>query len=60
MEETLQKLLLFPPFPPPVTPLSDAQYDEGIRAQIAAMNKMGEKSLVAKTSGGESALDVSR
>jgi hypothetical protein len=43
MDELLPKLLLFPPHPPPKHPLTDAQYDEGIKAQIDVVAKMPAK-----------------
>lgn len=59
MDDLLPKLLAFPPHPPPQTPLSDFQYDEGIRNQISTVGKIPEKNLLPQTSGGENALDVS-
>jgi COP9 signalosome complex subunit 3 len=59
MDTLLSRMLTFPPHPPPQIPLSDQQYDEGIKAQIDIMRKMTEKNLLQSTSGGESPLDVS-
>jgi len=59
MDDLLPKLLSFPPHPPPKVPLSDASYDEGIKAQIATVGKISEGKLLQQTSGGENALDVS-
>lgn len=59
MDDLLPKLLTFPPHPPPHSPLSDASYDEGIKAQISVVRKLSEKNLLQHTSGGESSLDVS-
>jgi COP9 signalosome complex subunit 3 len=59
MDELLPKLLAFPPHPPPKTPISDAQYDEGIKSQISAVSKISDKHLLQQTSGGENVLDVS-
>lgn len=59
MDDLLQKLLTFPPHPPPKNPLSDSAYEDGIKSQIAAAGKISEKNLLLSTSGGESPLDVS-
>lgn len=59
MDELLPKLLAFPPHPPPPTPLSDSQYDAGIKSHIAALERISEKSLVQSTPSGATALDVS-
>jgi COP9 signalosome complex subunit 3 len=59
MDELLQKLLVFPPHPPPQTPLSDHAYDEGIKAQHKTLKDLSESKLLAQTSSGESILDVS-
>lgn len=58
MADLLQKLLSFPPHPPPAKPLSDQAYDEGIREQIDVVGKLSESKLLQQTSGGEHALDV--
>lgn len=60
MDELLQKLLAFPKHPPPKTPISDNQYDEGIKGQIRMLEKMSPRSLLQSTAGGEKVLDVSR
>ena len=59
MDSLLPQLLAFPPHPTPQPPLSDAAYDEGIRAQISTLKKLSEKNLLQHTSGGESPLNVS-
>lgn len=59
MDELLPKLLTFPPHPPPQNPLSDGNYEDGIKAQISAVRKISEKNLLHQTSGGESPLNVS-
>lgn len=58
MDDILPKLLVFPPHPPPLTPLSDSAYDEGIKAQIASVKSISENKLVQKTSSGENVLEV--
>lgn len=58
MDDILSKLLSFPPHPPPITPLSDQQYDEGIREQIEAVKRISDAKLLQETSGGEHVLDV--
>lgn len=58
MDNALSKLLSFPPHPPPPNPLSDHQYDEGIKEQIKAIKSLPIETLLQKTSGGEHALDV--
>lgn len=59
MDQLLPKLLAFPPHPPPKNPITDAQYDEGIKAQINTLSNMAESKLLQKTAGGENVLDVS-
>ncbi|KAH6722451.1 hypothetical protein DL95DRAFT_440586 [Leptodontidium sp. 2 PMI_412] len=58
MDDLLSKLLSFPPHPPPHIPLSDQQYDEGIKDQIEVMKKISETKLLQHTSGGENMLEV--
>ncbi|TAQ90685.1 hypothetical protein B7494_g1014 [Chlorociboria aeruginascens] len=58
MDDILPKLLSFPPHPPPLNPISDQRYDEEIKRHIEAVKKIPEKSLLLKTSGGESPLTV--
>jgi COP9 signalosome complex subunit 3 len=60
MDDILPKLLNFPQHPPPPIPLSDQQYDEGIRAQIAIVKNIPNSKLLQPTSGGENVLDVRR
>ncbi|TVY21716.1 COP9 signalosome complex subunit 3 [Lachnellula arida] len=57
MDDLLPKLLSFPQHPPPTTPLTDTQYDEGIRAQITAVKSLSDSKLLVHTSSGESVLD---
>jgi hypothetical protein len=59
MDDLLQLLSSFPPYPPP-TPISDQQYDEGIRLQIENLKKVPVKNLLQTTSSGEHILNVSR
>lgn len=58
MDDLLPKLLSFPQHPPPTTPLTDAQYDEGIKAQISAVKGVSDGKLLQNTASGESVLDV--
>lgn len=58
MDRLLPRLMAFPPYPPPPQPLTDRQYDEGIRQQIESLKKIPNKDLLASTSGGESPLNV--
>ncbi|RKF56951.1 COP9 signalosome complex subunit 3 [Golovinomyces cichoracearum] len=57
MDGVLSKLLSFPPHPPPPIPLSDSQYDEGIKEQIEVIKKLSNPILLQKTAGGEDTLD---
>ncbi len=59
MDDLLPKLLSFPPHPPPQVPLSDQQYDEGIKEQIEVVKRIPDSKLMQQTSGGEHILDVS-
>jgi hypothetical protein len=59
MDDLLPKLLAFPPHPPPLKPISDHQYDEGIREQIDMCKKISESKFLQQTSGGEQVMDVS-
>lgn len=59
MDDLLPQLLAFPPWPAPQTPLSDSSYEDGIKAQVTAVRKIPEKSLLQQTSGGESPLNAS-
>ncbi|KAF7860320.1 hypothetical protein EAF04_008447 [Stromatinia cepivora] len=58
MDNFLSRMLLFPPHPAPLVPLSDPQYDAGITSQIETLKKTSEKTLLQSTAGGESPLDV--
>ncbi|ESZ97388.1 hypothetical protein SBOR_2216 [Sclerotinia borealis F-4128] len=58
MDDYLPRMLLFPPHPAPLVPLSESQYDDGITSQIDILKKTPEKTLLQSTSGGENPLDV--
>lgn len=58
MDKLLPLLLSFPVHPPPIQPLSDEQYDEGIKSQVKNIKKLPGKSLLQATSGGEDILNV--
>ncbi|QSZ32518.1 hypothetical protein DSL72_002096 [Monilinia vaccinii-corymbosi] len=58
MNNILPSMLLFPPHPAPLVPLTDSQYDAGIKSQIDTLKKTPEKTLLQSTAGGESPLDV--
>ncbi|RAL64371.1 hypothetical protein DID88_001847 [Monilinia fructigena] len=58
MDNILPSILSFPPHPAPLVPLSDSQYDAGIKSQIETLKKTPEKILLQSTTGGESPLDV--
>lgn len=59
MDNILPQLLSFPPHPPPITPLSDAEYDKQIRGVIQLLNETPAKKLTTGVSGGGDLLDVS-
>ncbi|KAI1003777.1 hypothetical protein K3495_g4428 [Podosphaera aphanis] len=58
MDGVLNKLLSFPPHPPPPSSLTDQNYDEGIKEQINAVQKIPNLVLLQEKFGGEHALDV--
>ncbi|CZT06595.1 hypothetical protein WAI453_005979 [Rhynchosporium graminicola] len=58
MEDLLSKLHSFPPLPAPRIPLSDQQYDEGIKSQIEAVKKISDAKMMQPTAGGENMLQV--
>jgi COP9 signalosome complex subunit 3 len=60
MDELLPTLLSFPPFPPPQVPLSDAQYDHAIRAQISNIKAIPKDKFLQQTAGGEDILEVGK
>lgn len=59
MDAILPQLLSFPPHPPPVTPLPDADYDKQIKLLVQLLNKTPANQLTAGVSGGGDLLDVS-
>jgi hypothetical protein len=59
MDAILPQLLSFPPHPPPVTPLPDADYDKQIKIVVQLLNKTPANQLTAGVSGGGDLLDVS-
>jgi COP9 signalosome complex subunit 3 len=58
MDKLLPLLLSFPVHPPPIQPLSDEQYDEGIKSQVKNLRKLPGNTLLQATSGGEDILNV--
>ncbi|TGO46452.1 hypothetical protein BOTNAR_0587g00050 [Botryotinia narcissicola] len=58
MDNFLSRMLLFPPHPAPLVPLTDLQYDTGITSQIESLKKTSDKTLLQSTAGDESPLDV--
>ena len=59
MDEILQRVLSFPPNPPPAVPLSDKDYDKQVRAVVQVLNATSAKKLIGGVSTGEDLLDVS-
>jgi COP9 signalosome complex subunit 3 len=59
MDDLLPVLLSFPPHPPLPHPVSDQQYDEGIRSQIESVKRVPPRNLLQVTSSGEHILNVS-
>ncbi len=59
MDAILPQFLAFPPHPPPVTPLPDADYDKQIKSVVQLLNKTPANQLTAGVSGGGDLLDVS-
>lgn len=58
MDSLLAQLLSFPPHPPPVIPLSDADVDTGLRDIVKLLNEVSSKKLAAGLSAGGDPLDV--
>jgi COP9 signalosome complex subunit 3 len=58
MDDLLPVLLSFPPHPPLPHPVSDQQYDEGIRSQIEGVKKVSQRNFLQVTSSGEHILNV--
>ncbi|KAG9238115.1 hypothetical protein BJ875DRAFT_502271 [Amylocarpus encephaloides] len=57
MDDILPRLLAFPPHPSPALPLSDQQFDEGIRALVEVVKGISDSKLLQKTASGEHLLD---
>lgn len=60
MDTLLPELLAFPPHPPPVTPLTDAEYDIQIKNVVKLLNQLPAKKLTGSVAGGGNLLDVCR
>jgi len=58
MDDILQRVLSFPPNPPPAVPLSDKDYDKQVRAVVQVLNATSGKKLTGGVSTGEDLLDV--
>jgi hypothetical protein len=58
MDTLLPELLAFPPHPPPVTPLADAEYDIQIKSVVKLLNQLPAKKLAGNVAGGTNLLDV--
>ena len=59
MDSILTQLLAFPPHPPPVTPLPDAEFDKQIKTVVQLLNQTPANKLVAGVPNGGDLLDVS-
>ena len=53
MDNLLSQLLSFPPHPPPILPLPDAEVDRGLRRIIKLLNEVPAKRLTGGLSGGD-------
>lgn len=60
MDAILPQLLSFPPHPPPVTPLSDAEFDKQIKIVVQLLNQTPANKLTAGVIGGGDLLNVSQ
>ena len=60
METILPKLVSFPPHPPPLDPLSDAEYDKQIKALVHTLNNLSGSKLTSGVKGGGDILEVGR
>jgi COP9 signalosome complex subunit 3 len=58
MNNLLPVLLSFPPHPLSLNPISDQQFDEGIKTQIENVRKIPSRTLLQDTSSGENILNV--
>ena len=52
MDSLLSQLLSFPPHPPPLIPLPDAEVDRGLRRIVKLLNEVSAKRLTSGLSGG--------
>ena len=52
MDSLLPQLLSFPPHPPPIMPLPDAEADRGFRRIVKLLNEVPAKKLTSGLSGG--------
>ena len=59
MDAILPQLLAFPPHPPPVTPLPDADFDKQIKIVVQLLNQTPASKLTAGVHGGGDLLNVS-
>jgi len=59
MESLLPQLLAFPPHPPPVVPLTDAEYDKQVRLIVQNLNTVPASKLTSGVTRGDDFLDVS-
>lgn len=58
MDTLLPQLLAFPPRPPPVTPLTESEYDKQIRCVVQLLNQTPANKLAGGVSGGGDLLTV--
>jgi hypothetical protein len=59
MDDLIPKLLTFPPVVAPAEPLTDAQYDQSIRAISQLLTATAPAKLASGLSTGEDVFDVS-
>lgn len=59
MDSLLPQLLAFPHHPPPLTPVTDAEYDKQIRVIVQNLNTVPASKLTSGVSGGGDLLEVS-
>lgn len=58
MDTLLAQLLAFPPHPPPVTPLTEPEYDKQIRNLVQLLNQTAANKLTGAVSGGGDPLSI--
>lgn len=58
MDTLLPPLLSFPPHPPPVTPLTEPEYDKQIKSLVLLLNQIPANKLTGGVSGGGDLLTV--